>query len=272
MRIKVNGWSLLLLLCLLCSFFPLIWMFSTAFKQADQIFNEFLNPIPHPFTLQNVFYVMNSVPMLRYMTNSLLIACIVTAFQLFTGILAAYAFTRFEFAGRQFLFYVVVASMLIPFEVTMIPNYLLVGKLGWLNSYAGVIAPQLASGMGVFLLRQTFRSIPLSLFESAKVGGAGDWHILWKITFPVVRPSILALGILIFINVWNEYFWPLLVINDKNMFTIPLALQLFISGEGGTSWGPMMAVAMLASLPPLIVFLIVNRQIINSFMSTGVKG
>jgi sn-glycerol 3-phosphate transport system permease protein len=272
MKIKVNGWNLLLWLCLLCSFFPLLWMFSTAFKQKDQLFSEFLNPVPHPFTFQNVIYVLNAVPLLRYMMNTLVFACSVTAFQLFTGILAAYAFTRFEFKGRQFLFYVMVASMLIPFEVTMLPNYLLISKLGWLNTYAGLIVPQLASGMGVFLLRQTFRSIPLSLYESAKVGGASDWQILWKITFPVVRPTIFALGILIFINVWNEYFWPLLVISDKSMYNVPLALQLFTSGEGGTSWGPMMAVATLASLTPLLAFLLINRQIMNSFMATGMKG
>lgn len=272
MKIKVNGWSVVLWLSVLCSFFPLIWMFSTAFKQQDQIFGEFLNPIPHPFTFQNVMYVIDSMPLFRYMMNSLLFAGSVTVFQLFTGILAAYAFTRFDFKGREFLFYVTVASMLIPFQATMLPNYLLISKLGWVNTYAGLIVPQLASGMGIFLLRQTFRSIPLSLYESAKVGGAGDWQILWKIAVPVVRPTILALGILIFINVWNEYLWPLLVINDKSMYTIPLAIQLFTNAEGGTSWGPMMAIATLASLPPLIAFILINRQIMNSFMATGMKG
>lgn len=272
MKIKLNGWNVLLWVCLFCSFFPLLWMISTTLKQADQIFGDFLNPIPSPFTFENINYVLNSFPMVRYLMNSFFVACSVTVFQLFTSILAAYAFTRFDFKGRQFLFFVVIASMVIPIQVTMLPNYLLISKLGWLNSYAGLIAPQLASGMGVFLLRQTFRTVPASLYESAKVGGAGEWHILWRVAFPVVRPTVFALGVLIFINVWNEFFWPLLIINDKNMLTIPLAIQLFINAEGGTSWGPMMAVATLASLPPLIAFLIVNRQIINSFISTGVKG
>jgi sn-glycerol 3-phosphate transport system permease protein len=186
--------------------------------------------------------------------------------------LAAYAFTQFDFWGRNFLFYFVVASMFVPIQVTMLPNYLLISKLGWLNTYAGLIAPQIANGMGVFLLRQTFRSVPKSLVESARVGGAKDWKILWEVMFPVIRPTVIALGILFFIDVWNEYFWPLLVINDKNMLTIPLALQLFINAEGGTSWGPMMAVATLASIPPFLGFLLVNRQIISSFISTGVKG
>jgi sn-glycerol 3-phosphate transport system permease protein len=247
-------------------------MVSTAFKQADQIFSEFLNPIPHPFTLQNVFHVLTAVPMGTYFVNSLLVAVCVTFFQLVSSILAAYAFTQFDFWGRNFLFYFVVASMFVPIQVTMLPNYLLISKLGWLNTYAGLIAPQIANGMGVFLLRQTFRSVPKSLVESARVGGAKDWKILWEVMFPVIRPTVIALGILFFIDVWNEYFWPLLVINDKNMLTIPLALQLFINAEGGTSWGPMMAVATLASIPPFLGFLLVNRQIISSFISTGVKG
>lgn len=272
MRIKWNLWHILLGICLLLSFFPLIWMVSTAFKQADQIFSEFLNPVPDPFTLQNFIHVLNSVPLLQYLFNSLLVAAVVTFFQLFTSLLAAYAFTQFAFWGRNFLFYLVVASILVPIQVTMLPNYLLIGKMGWLNTYAGLIAPQLANGMGVFLLRQTFRSVPKSLLEAAKVDGAGDWQRLWRILFPSVRPTVMALGVLFFINVWNEYFWPLLVINDKQMLTVPLALQLFINGEGGTSWGPMMAVATFASLPPLLAFVIVQKQIVSSFLETGVKG
>lgn len=272
MKIKVNAWQILLALTVFLSFFPFIWMLSTAFKDPTQIFSEFLNPIPHPFTFQNYIYAMNSVSLLRYLFNSLFVATVVTIIQLFTSLLAAYAFTQFEFKGRNFLFYLVVASMFVPFHATMLPNYLLISKLGWLNTYAGLIAPQLASGMGVFLLRQTFRSIPKSLLESAQVEGAGDWQRLWKIIFPSIRPTVIALGILLFISVWNEYFWPLLAINNKEMLTLPLALQLFINAEGGTSWGPMMAVATLTSLPPLIAFLIVQKQVISSFLNTGVKG
>lgn len=272
MRIKVNAWHILLVVAVLFSFFPFIWMLSTAFKEPSQIFSEFLNPIPHPLTLKNYLYAMNSVPLLRYLFNSLFVATVVTIIQLFTSLLAAYAFTQFEFKGRSLLFYLIIASMFVPFQATMLPNYLLISKFGWLNTYAGLIAPQLASGMGVFLLRQTFRSIPKSLLESARVEGAGDWQRLWKIIFPSVRPTVIALGILLFINVWNEYFWPLLVINNKGMLTLPLALQLFINAEGGTSWGPMMAVATLTSLPPFIAFLLVQKQVISSFINSGVKG
>ncbi|GIP39727.1 ABC transporter permease [Paenibacillus sp. J31TS4] len=271
MKIKVNPWQLLLLLSLLLSFFPLVWMVSTALKQTDQIFSDFLNPIPLPVTLEHFIHAFNSSPLHRFFLNSFVVATSVTAFQVLTSIFAAYALTQFVFKGRQALFYVIVASMLIPVLVTMLPNYLLLSKWGLLNTYFAVILPQLASGMGIFFLRQSFRTIPKALLESAEVEGATDWQKMWLIVVPAVRPMIVAIGIILFINVWNEYFWPLMVINKQNMFTIPLALQLFINSEGGTSWGPMMAVATLASIPPIVAFLLVQKHIISSFLSTGVK-
>lgn len=271
MRIKINGWHLLLVAALVLSFFPLIWMISTSLKQTDQIFSSFLNPIPMPVTLEHYAHVMESAPMLRYFFNSFFVAAVVTLFQVLTSILAAYALTQFKFWGRNVLFYVIIASMLIPVLVTMLPNYIMLSKWGLLNSYSAIILPQLANGMGVFFLRQSFRTIPKALLESAEVEGANDWKRLWLIVVPAVRPMIVAIGIIFFINVWNEYFWPLIVINDESMYTIPLALQLFINAEGGTSWGPMMAVATLASIPPLVAFFVVQKHIISSFLSTGVK-
>lgn len=173
--------------------------------------------------------------------------------------------------GREFIFYIIVASMLIPVLVTMLPNYLLLSKWKLLNTYAAIILPQLSTGMGVFFLRQSFRTIPKALLESAQVEGANEWQRMWMIVVPAVRPMIVAISIISFINVWNEYFWPLMVINDEKMFTIPLALQLFINSEGGTAWGPMMAVATLASIPPILAYFIVQKHIISSFLSTGVK-
>lgn len=272
MKIKWNAWHVLLLVSVAMSLFPLLWMVSTAFKQPEQIFDDYANPVPLPPSWDNFVHVLTGVPLLRFFFNSFVVAIVVTAFQLVSSVLAAYAFTQFRFWGRNFLFYLVVASMLIPVLVTMLPNYLLISDMGLLNTYTGLILPQLANGMGVFLLRQAFRSVPPGLLEAARVDGASDWQRLWGVVFPAVRPTVVALGILFFINVWNEYFWPLLVINDEGMLTVPLALQLFINAEGGSSWGPMMAVATLASLPPLLAFLFVQKHIMSSFLHTGVKG
>ena len=243
MKIRINGWHILLFVALILSFFPLVWMVSTALKETDQIFSSFLNPIPMPVTFEHFQHVMDSAPMLRFFFNSFFVAFVVTLFQVLTSILAAYALTQFKFWGRDVLFYLIIASMLIPVLVTMLPNYILLSKWGLLDTYSAIILPQLANGMGVFFLRQSFRTIPKALLESAQVEGANDWQRLWLIVVPAVRPMIVAIGIIFFINVWNEYFWPLIVINDENT---------------------------LASIPPVIAFLAVQKHIISSFLSTGV--
>jgi len=163
-------------------------------------------------------------------------------------------------------------TFFIPTTVLIMPNYLLMSKLGLLNSHWGVILPQLVDGMGIFLMRQTMRGIPKPLLEAAILENANPLQIMYKVVLPLIRPSAIAVGIFFFINSWNEYFWPLLILQDKNMYTLPLALQMFISAEGGSEWGIAMAVAMLTSLLPLILYFISQRFILNTFMQSGVKG
>lgn len=272
MRVKEVGWHLVIILTILLLFIPLIWMVSTALKTPDQIFANSLNPLPMPATWNNFSYVKQVVPLGRYILNTFVIALIVTVGRLLTSLLAAYAFTQFSFRGRDILFYLVLMTMFVPFTVTMIPNYLLMSKLGLLNTYTGVALPQLADATGIFLLRQSIRSVPASLFEAARLDKASHWLILRKVLLPAIKPSIIALSILFFINTWNEYFWPLLMINDKHMYTLPLALQMFTSAEGGTNWGAMMAAATLTSLPPLLAYLIAQRYIVDTFIHSGLKG
>ena len=154
----------------------------------------------------------------------------------------------------------------------IMPNYLLIAKLGLINTPWGVILPQLADGMGIFLMRQTMRTIPRPLLEAACLEKASPWTILRRIVLPLIKPSVIAISIVFFINSWNEYFWPLLVLNEQPRYTLPLALQMFISAEGGSAWGVAMAVATLTSLPPLLLYLVCQRFIINTFMQSGVKG
>lgn len=163
-------------------------------------------------------------------------------------------------------------TFFIPITVVIMPNYLLISKLGLLNSAWGVMLPQFADGMGIFLMRQTIRGIPRPLLEAGRLDNAGPLTILTRIVLPLIKSSVIAMGIVFFINSWNEYFWPLLVLQDKGAYTLPLALQMFISAEGGSEWGVAMAVAMLTSLPPLILYLACQRYIINTFMQSGVKG
>ncbi|MDN5362576.1 MAG: sn-glycerol 3-phosphate transport system permease protein [Moorella sp. (in: firmicutes)] len=272
MKTKFPGWHFLLLLVAFISMLPLIWMLATAWKTPEQIFTASLNPWPNQATLANFTYVIGAVPLSRYIFNTFLIAVVVTAAKLVTSILAAYGFTQFTFRGRDTLFYLCLLSIFVPFTVTMMPNYLFMSRMGWLNTYTGVALPQMADALGIFLLRQSIRSIPPSLVEAARLDRVGHGRILGRVLLPAIKPSLIALGILFFINTWNEYFWPLLMINDKSMYTLPLALQMFTNLEGGTNWGAMMAAATLASLPPLVAYLLAQRYVMDTFVQSGLKG
>lgn len=265
-------WHVLLLLTVLVQLWPLLFMISTSFKTMDQVFQSTLNPIPSPLVLENYRYVLDSLPLLRYIGNTLFIASGVTIAKILTSVLAGFAFVYYEFPHKEKLFNAFLLTFFIPITVVIMPNYLLVAKMGLINTPWGVILPQLADGMGIFLMRQTMRTIPRPLFEAARLEDATALTVLTRIVLPLIKPSVIAISIVFFINSWNEYFWPLLVLSDKTAYTLPLALQMFISAEGGSAWGVAMAVATLTSLPPLLLYLVFQRFIINTFMQSGIKG
>lgn len=274
MRIKITEIAshLLIWIILIGLFLPLIWMIATSLKTPEQIFSGDLNPLPVPATFANYVNVVDSLPFLRYTWNTFFIATMVTGGKIVTSLLAAYGFTQFKFRFRDTLFYICLLTVFVPFTVTMMPNYLLLSQMGWLNTYAGAILPNLVDGLGIFWMRQSIRGVPASLMEAARLDGIGHVKILVRIIIPAIRPSLVALGILFFINSWNEYFWPLLVLNDKQMYTLPVALQAFTNLEGGTDWGLMMAAASLTSLPPLVAYLFTQKQVVDTFVQSGIKG
>ena len=275
MKISSNRewyWHLLLILAVLIQLWPLLFMFSTSFKTMDQIFISTLNPIPTMPVLDNYFYVLKNLPLTQYILNTLLIASGITLAKIITSILAGFAFVYYEFPHKEKIFNILLLTFFIPITVVMMPNYLLVSKLGLLNTPWGVMLPQLADGMGIFLMRQSMRNIPKPLLEAGRLENASPWVILTRIILPLIKPAVIAMGIVFFINAWNDYFWPLLILHDKATYTLPLALQMFISAEGGSEWGIAMAVAMLTCLPPLVLYLACQRFIINTFMQSGVKG
>jgi sn-glycerol 3-phosphate transport system permease protein len=186
--------------------------------------------------------------------------------------LAGFAFVYYDFPHKEKIFNVFLLTFFVPVTAVIMPNYLLISKLGLMNSVWGVMLPQMADGMGIFLMRQAMRTIPKGLIEAAKLDKAKAFTVLMKIVIPLITPSVTAIGIVFFIDSWNEYFWPLLILTDKTSYTLPLALQMFISAEGGSKWGSAMAVATLASLPPLILYLMCQRFIMNTFMQSGMKG
>jgi sn-glycerol 3-phosphate transport system permease protein len=271
MRSKAFAHGVLLVSCLL-TLFPLLWMVSTSFKAPSDIFTPELTLVPPHPTGANYLAAWKAVPLGRYLWNSTVSSVAITGSQILSSLLAAYGFARYRFRGREFLFSLFLGTMIVPIHVVMIPNYILVSRLGWLDTLAALIVPQLSNAFGVFMLRQHLLTLPRELFDAAAIDGAGNWRALWRIVVPIIRPALSALAVLFFLNAWNQYFWPLLVLTTPEVQTIPLGLQRFASGEAGTSWGPLMAVATMASVPALAAYLLAQRHIISSFVTSGLKG
>ena len=265
-------WHLLLFVAVFLMLWPIIFMLSTSLKDLNQVFESTLNPLPFPPTFENYINVLENFPLFTYIWNTFYIAIVVTISKALTSVLAAFGFVYYNFKYKETIFNSMLLTFFIPITVLVMPNYLMMSKLGLLDTPYGVMLPGLADGMGIFLMRQTMRGIPKPLLEAAILDGAKPHQILTKVVIPLIKPSILAISILFFINSWNEYFWPLLILQDKLNLTLPLALQMFISAEGGSEWGVAMAVATLTSLPPLVLYVFSQKFIINTFMQSGVKG
>lgn len=265
-------WHVFLLVAIFLTLWPIVFMLSTSFKDLNQVFESTLNPLPWPITFDNYTTVLKDFPLFTYIWNTFFIAAIVTVSKTLTSIMAAFAFVYYDFKYKESIFNGMLLTFFIPITVLIMPNYLMMAKLNLLNTPWGVALPCLVDGMGVFLMRQTMRSVPKALLEAAVLDGAKPFQVLTKVILPLIKPALLANSILFFINSWNEYFWPLLILQDKSTYTLPLALQMFISAEGGSEWGIAMAVATLTSLPPLLLYGFCQKFIINTFMNSGVKG
>ncbi len=263
-----------LLLAILCFvvIFPIIWMVSSAFKAPDELFTQDIRIIPHAPILSNFLVAWRDYGVPRWLWNSTVTSVLITLGQVLTSLLAAYAFGVYTFRGRNLLFAVFLGSMIVPFQVTMIPNYILVSRTGLLNTWWAVILPNMANAFGVFLLRQYFLSFPRELFDAARLDGANSWRVLWVLLAPLSKAPIFALSVLFFLDAWNQYFWPLLVLTEPLARTIPIGLQQFLDTESGNRWGPFMAAATIASIPTLAAYVAAQKQIISAFVTSGFKG
>jgi sn-glycerol 3-phosphate transport system permease protein len=250
---------------------PLAYMVSCSFKDLGQIFSSGLNLIPNPGTAENYERVFSTIPFWRYVKNSVTIAGGVAVAKAITSILAGYVFSFIDFKHRDKLFYLFTVTMFIPFTVIMIPNYLTLAKMNLINNPIGVMLPQLGDAMGIFLMRQSMRTIPKSLVEVARLDKVGHVRTLTRIVVPLCKSSIFAMFIMFFINSWNEYFWPMLILTRRDNYTLTLAMQMFLSSEGGSAWGSTMALAALATFVPLLAYLISQRFIIRSYITSGIK-
>jgi len=251
--------------------FPLFWMISTSFKTPAELFTEDLRLIPNNPSFINYKTVFTEWPVFTWMLNSLLIAVGITLGRLLTSVLAGFSFAYFKFPGKTALFFLVVWSLSIPFMTTMIPNYITISKMGFLNSHLGVILPNLGYAFGIFFLRQHIRSVPTALFDASYIDGANSWQILWLVIVPVIKGSLIALAVLIAIEAWNIFFWPLLVLTDKAYHTLPIGLTAFQDAEAGTFWGELMAASTIASIPMLLLYALARPFLIEASITSGTK-
>jgi multiple sugar transport system permease protein len=255
---------------------PLLWMVSTSLKSPSDIISGLgsLRWLPSPATLANYSYILSRVeefPVWRWTANSFFVSFGVTGLVLVVDTLAAYGYARLHWRGRDTVFGILVATMLVPGQALLIPTYLIVRSLGWFDTYLALIVPAGASAFGVFLLRQFFVDIPKELEEAAVLDGCSPLGVLWHVILPLARPALAALGILTFMGAWNAFEAPLLFTDSLEMRTLPIGISV-LQGRYNTEYGPMMAAATLAALPAAIAFLLFQRQIIKGISLTGVAG
>lgn len=249
---------------------PFLWMITTSLKPAAQTFQPpYL--FPQQFVWQNYVDAWRAAPFGRYYLNSLIMTAGITVGQVFFSSLAAYAFARLEFPGKNALFLIFLATMMVPLHVTLIPSFLVVRGLGWVDSYAGLIVPRLVSAFGIFLMRQFYLSIPKELDEAALMDGASRLRIWWDILLPLSQPALATMGIFSFLFAWNDFLWPLVVTYNPNMQTVQLGLAMF-QGKYGTRWTLLMAGTVTATVPAIFAFLIGQRRFIEGITTTGMKG
>ncbi|BDG20269.1 hypothetical protein TthSNM11_24720 (plasmid) [Thermus thermophilus] len=248
---------------------PLLTLLSASLRREADLYAPGLLP-PNP-SLEPYREALTRYPLLRLLLNSLLVSAGVTLGVLATSLLAAYALTRMGFPGREALFGLAVALLLVPGEATFLPLYLLVDRLGWLDTYLALAVPFLASPLGVFLLRQFLRTIPEDYFDAARIDGAGHWQMLRHVALPLTAPALGALAALTFIGTWNMYLWPLVVTKSREMQTAQIAVN-FILNEEVARWNVVAAGAILVLLPTLLAFLLAQRAFVRGIALGGLKG
>jgi len=250
---------------------PYIWMLVTSIKPVEEV--QLYPPsfiVKHP-TLLPYQELFRLIPMLKYLWNSIYVAATVTIANIFFCSLAGYAFAKHRFWGRDKIFLVLLCSLMIPWQVNLISGFILMRKLGWLNSYNALIVPVMAGVFGVFLCRQFIMSIPDDLVDAAKIDGCSEFTIYRLVILPLIKPVLATLAILTFLQQWNNFIWPLIVINSSEMRTLPLALSV-LNGQFGTRFAMVMAGAAVATTPMLIVFLAFQKYFIKGIAMTGLRG
>ncbi len=253
--------------------FPFAWMIDASLMTSSEIQRR--PPALYPAEIQwhNFTDLLDVLPFGRLYLNSLFVTIATVIGVLFTSSLAGFAFAKYQFPGREVLFYIILATMMIPFFVTLIPVFYIVRQLGWINTYQGLIFPSITSAYGIFLMRQFIFSVPDELLDAARIDGAPEPMIYWRIIIPLTRPALATLGTFTFIGSWNAFLWPLLVINSRDLYTVPLGLNtLRIFASEQRNLNLLMSGTVLSVVPTLILFIFLQRYFIQGITLTGLKG
>jgi multiple sugar transport system permease protein len=249
---------------------PLIWALKSVFTPNGEIFSTSFFSMPSRFTLGNISRGWGAARFGLYFKNSLIVGSLVTVSVVVTSALAGYGFAKFKFRGQKFLFAIVIATMLMPFQAILIPLFAEVKIFGWIDSLKGLIIPGSVSAFGIFMMRQFMSGIPNELIEAALIDGCSALKVFTKVVLPIARSPLAALGALAFLASWNNYLWPLVVVQSEETMTIPLGLSQF-RGSNATDYGAVFAVSLIAALPVILLFIFMSRKIVSSFAMSGIK-
>jgi multiple sugar transport system permease protein len=249
---------------------PIFWALKAVFTPTGEIFSTSIFSLPHHLSLSNIHKGLSAAPFFTYFKTSTIVALAVTISIVASSAMAGFGFAKFEFKGKKYLFAFIIVAMLMPFQAILIPLFIEVKYFGWLDSLKGLIIPGSVSAFGIFMMRQFMFAVPNELIEAALIDGCSPGIVFKKIILPMARSPLAALGALAFLSSWNNYLWPLVVVQSDSTLTIPLGLQQF-RGNNATAYGEIFAVSLIAAIPVAVLFVAMRRQIVSSFATSGIK-
>ena len=267
-----GGGYLGLLLVIVVVALPLFWILVTSLKERPDIYTVPVTWFPDPVTGDNYQAVGTGVSFTDYLRNSIIITTTLTVIEVTLGVLSAFALSFLRFPGRGVVLFFVIASLMVPNQVTVISNYALVAELGWRNTFTGIIVPLAGVAFGTFLMRNHFMSLPREIIEAAEMDATGPLRMLWRVVLPMSWPTLIAFTLITLVNEWNQYLWPLLMADTSATAPLPVGLAQLQNSEGVTNWGPVMAGTVITMVPILVIFLLLQRHMIKGLTAGAVKG
>lgn len=251
---------------------PLTFVFFTSLKDQPDVYSQPTTWLPPHWNPQNYRTATQQIPFWTYVRNSVIITSALAAAKFVLGVLSAFGLVFVRFPGRNVVFLSIIAALMVPNQITVISNYALISQLGLRNTFPGIILPLAGVAFGTFLMRNHFLSLPVEVIEAARMDGARWWQLLLQVVLPMSGPTMVAFGLITVVSEWNEYLWPFLMADDESVAPLPVGLTFLQQAEGVTNWGPVMAVTLLAMLPILLIFIVLQRQMIKGLTSGAVKG